>query len=108
MNKNNLGDLMKHAQQMQDKMHEIQGEIAVLEVIGESGAGLIKIKINGSYNCKQIIIHDDLLKESKEILEDLIAAAFNDAVRRINVLQKQKMAAVSNNMQLPSGFKIPF
>ena len=89
--KGGLGNLMKQAQQMQEKMQKMQEEIAQLEVTGESGAGLVKV-----------------LEDDKEMLEDLVAAAFNDAARRIEETQKEKMASVSSGMQLPPGFKMPF
>lgn len=94
--KNNLGALMKQAQQMQDKMNKIQNEIADLEVIGKSGAGLVKVTMNGVYNCRNIKLNSDLMSDDKEVLEDLIAAAFNDAVRKISEIQKEKMKSVSN------------
>ncbi|CRK85933.1 Nucleoid-associated protein YbaB [Candidatus Providencia siddallii] len=105
-NKGELSDLMKHAQQMQEKMHKIHKEIANIEITGESGAGLVKATINGLHNCHRIEIDPILLEEDKEILEDLIVAAFNDAVRRIDKIQKEKAADVSNNLHLPAGFKI--
>ena len=88
--KGGLGGLMKQAQQMQEKMQKMQEEIAQLEVIGESGAGLVKITINGAHNCRRIEIDPSLTEDDKEMLEDLIAAAFNDAVRRAEELQKGK------------------
>ena len=94
--KGGLGNLMKQAQQMQEKMQKMQEEIAQLEVTGESGAGLVKVTINGAHNCRRVE------------LEDLVAAAFNDAARRIEETQKEKMASVSAGMQLPPGFKMPF
>lgn len=106
--KDGIGNLMKQAQQMQEKMQQAQVEIAQLEVIGESGAGLVKITINGSHNVRRIEIDPSLLEDDKDMLEDLIAAAFNDAARRIEETQKEKMASVSGNMQLPPGFKMPF
>ena len=99
--KGGLGNLMKQAQQMQDKMQKMQEEIAQLEVTGESGAGLVKVTINGAHNCRRVEIDPSLL-------EDLVAAAFNDAARRIDETQKEKMASVSSGMQLPPGFKMPF
>ena len=99
--KGGLGGLMKQAQQMQE-------EIAQLEVTGESGAGLVKITINGAHNCRRIDIDPSLMEDDKEMLEDLIAAAFNDAVRRAEELQKEKMASVTAGMPLPPGFKMPF
>ena len=99
--KGGLGNLMKQAQQMQEKMQQMQEEIAKLEVTGESGAGLVKVTINGAHNCRRVEIDPSLL-------EDLVAAAFNDAARRIEETQKEKMASVSSGMQLPPGFKMPF
>ena len=83
-------------------------EIAQLEVTGESGAGLVKITINGAHNCRRIEIDPSLMEDDKEMLEDLIAAAFNDAVRRAEELQKEKMASVTAGMPLPPGMKLPF
>ncbi|VDY33133.1 DNA-binding protein, YbaB/EbfC family [Morganella morganii] len=81
--KGGLGNLMKQAQQMQDKMQQMQEEIANTEVTGESGAGLVKVTINGAHNCRRVEIDPSLMEDDKEMLEDLIAAAFNDAARRI-------------------------
>ncbi|MET3815911.1 hypothetical protein FHW04_002805 [Pantoea sp. AN62] len=106
--KGGLGNLMKQAQQMQDKMAKVQEEIAALEVTGESGAGLVKVTINGAHNCRRVEVDPSLLEDDKDMLEDLIAAAFNDAARRIDETQKEKMASVSSGMQLPPGFKMPF
>ena len=106
--KGGLGGLMKQAQQMQEKMQKMQEEIAQLEVTGESGAGLVKITINGAHNCRRIDIDPSLMEDDKEMLEDLIAAAFNDAVRRAEELQKEKMASVTAGMPLPTGMKFPF
>ncbi|SPP32327.1 Nucleoid-associated protein YbaB [Arsenophonus endosymbiont of Aleurodicus floccissimus] len=103
-----LGNLMKQAQQMQEKMQKVQEEIANMEVTGESGAGLVKVTINGAHNCRRIEIDPSLMADDKDMLEDLITAAFNDAARRIEEAQKEKMANVSNGMQLPPGFKMPF
>ncbi|MBV7387298.1 YbaB/EbfC family nucleoid-associated protein [Pasteurellaceae bacterium TAE3-ERU1] len=106
--KGGLGNLMKQAQQMQERMQKMQEEVAQLEVTGESGAGLVKITINGAHNCRRVEIDPSLMEDDKEMLEDLIAAAYNDAVRRAEELQKEKMASVTNGMQLPPGFKMPF
>ncbi|MFP3013760.1 MAG: YbaB/EbfC family nucleoid-associated protein [Arsenophonus sp. NC-XBC3-MAG3] len=105
---NGLGNLMKQAQQMQEKMQKVQEEIANMEVIGESGAGLVKVTINGAHNCRRIEIDPSLITDDKDMLEDLIAASFNDAARRIEEAQKEKMTNISNGMQLPAGFKMPF
>ncbi|STU60151.1 Recombination protein RecR [Klebsiella pneumoniae subsp. ozaenae] len=88
--KGGLGNLMKQAQQMQEKMQKMQEEIAQLEVTGESGAGLVKVTINGAHNCRRVEIDPSLLEDDKEMLEDLVAAAFNDAARRIEETQKRE------------------
>lgn len=106
--KGGLGNLMKQAQQMQDKMAKVQEEIAMMEATGESGAGMVKVTLNGAHNCRRVEIDPTLLEDDKEMLEDLIAAAFNDAARRIAEVQKEKMGSVSAGMQLPAGFKMPF
>ncbi|CAL4324939.1 Nucleoid-associated protein YbaB [Buchnera aphidicola (Eriosoma lanigerum)] len=107
-NKNGLGNLMQQAQNMQEKIEQVQKEISSMEATGESGAGLVKITINGLYNCKQVKIDPSLLVDDDiEILEDLAAAAFNDASRKINEAKKQKMETISTGMSLPSGFNIP-
>ncbi len=103
-----LGDLMKQAQQMQEKMQDAQNEVASVEVIGESGAGMVKIKMTGRHDVKQVELEPTLLTEDKEILEDLIAAAINDAVRKVETETKDKMASVTNGIGLPPGFKFPF
>lgn len=106
--KGGLGNLMKQAQQMQERMQKMQEEVAKLEVTGESGAGLVKITVNGAHNCRRVEIDPALMEDDKEMLEDLVAAAFNDAVRRAEELQKEKMSSVTSGMQLPPGFKMPF
>jgi len=106
--KGGMGNLMKQAQLMQERMQKMQEEIAQLEVTGESGAGLVKVTINGAHNCRRVEVDPSLLADDKDMLEDLIAAAFNDAARRVAETQKEKMAYVSSGMQLPPGFKMPF
>lgn len=106
--KGGMGNLMKQAQQMQERMQKMQEEIANMEVTGESGAGLVQITLTGSHNVRRINIDESLMEDDKEMVEDLIAAAFNDAVRRIEEAQKEKMATVTGGMQMPPGFKMPF
>lgn len=108
--KGGLGNIMKQAQQMQARMQQVQEEIAQLEVTGEAGAGMVKVVINGAHNCRRVEIDPSLLsdEDDKEMLEDLVAAAFNDAARRLDETQKEKMASVTGGMQLPPGFKMPF
>lgn len=107
--KGGLGNLMKQAQQMQERMQKIQEEVAKMEVIGESGAGMVKVTMNGGHSCRLVEIDPSLLVEGdKEMLEDLVAAAINDAARRIEETQKEKMAKASGGISLPPGFKMPF
>ena len=106
--KGGMGNLMKQAQMMQERMQKMQEEVAKMEVTGESGAGLVKITITGSHNVRRVAIDPSLMDDDQEMLEDLIAAAFNDAVRRAEEQNKAKMADITGGMQLPPGFKMPF
>ncbi|ACQ93815.1 conserved hypothetical protein [Tolumonas auensis DSM 9187] len=107
--KGGMGNLMKQAQMMQERMQKMQEEVAKMEVTGESGAGMVKITITGSHNVRRVTIDPSLLQDDdQEMLEDLIAAAFNDAVRRAEEQNKAKMAEITGGMQLPPGFKMPF
>lgn len=109
MFKGGMGGMMKQAQQMQEKMQEAQAEIANLEVTGESGAGMVKVTMLGNHNVKRVAIDPSLLADDdQEMLEDLIAAAMNDAVRRLEQASKEKMSSVTSGMGLPPGFKMPF
>jgi DNA-binding YbaB/EbfC family protein len=103
-----MGNLMKQAQMMQERMQKMQEEVAKMEVTGESGAGMVKITITGSHNVRRVAIDPSLMDDDQEMLEDLIAAAFNDAVRRAEEQNKAKMADITGGMQLPPGFKMPF
>lgn len=107
-NKAGLGNLMKQAQQMQEKMQRMQEEVAKLEVTGESGGGMVKITMTGKHEVRRVSIDDSLLQDDKEMLEDLIAAAINDAARRIEQNQQEKMSGVTAGMNLPAGMKLPF
>ncbi len=106
--KGGMAGLMKQAQQMQEKMQKMQEELANAEVTGQSGAGLVSIIMTGRHDVRRVSIDDSLLQEEKEILEDLIAAAVNDAVRKIEQSSKENMAGMTDGMQLPPGFKMPF
>lgn len=103
-----LGDLMKQAQEMQEKMQKMQEEVASLEVTGQSGAGMVKVTMTGRHDVRRVEIADDLLKDDKEILEDLIAAAVNDANRRVETASQEKMSSLTAGIPLPPGFKMPF
>lgn len=108
MIKGGFGDLMKQAQQMQEKMQAMQEEIARMEVTGEAGAGLVQVIMTGRHDVKRVTIDPTLLSEDKEVLEDLLAAACNDAVRRVEAQQKEKMSGLTGGMPMPEGFKMPF
>ena len=103
-----FGGLMKQAQQMQQKMQQMQEEIQTMEVIGEAGAGMVKVTMTGRHDVKRIAIDPSLGSEDLEMLEDLIAAAVNDAVRKIEVVSQEKMKSMTGGMQLPPGFNLPF
>jgi hypothetical protein len=105
---NGMDDLMKKAQKMQEEMQKAQEEIAKLEVTGESGAGLIKVTMTGRHDVRKVDIDPSLMSEDKDILEDLLAAAVNDAVRRVEANQKERMSGMASGMGLPPGFKMPF
>lgn len=104
----NLGDMMKQAQAMQEKMQKMQDDIAKLEVTGESGAGLVKVTMTGRHDVRRVNIDPSLLTEDKEILEDLLAAAINDAVRKVEQTTAEQMSKITGGMQMPPGFKMPF
>jgi len=103
-----MAGLMKQAQEMQEKMQKIQEELQQAEVTGQAGAGLVSVVMNGRHDVKRVSLDDSLLQEDKEILEDLIAAAVNDAVRKIEANNQQKMASMTAGIPLPPGFKLPF
>ena len=93
---------------MQERLQKAQDEIAKMEVVGESGAGMVKITVTGNHEVRRVSIDDSLFTDDKDILEDLLAAAFNDAQRRIEEQSKEKLSAVTGGMQLPPGMKLPF
>jgi len=106
--KNQLAGLMKQAQAMQDNVKKAQEAIATLEVEGQAGAGLIKVVMTGRHDVKRVTIDPSLLGEDKDMLEDLLAAAVNDAVRKVEAASQAKMAEVAGGLSLPPGFKLPF
>jgi len=107
--KGGLGNMMKQAQKMQENMQKAQQEIAELEVDGQAGGGMVAVTITGAHACKRVAIDPSLLEDDdKDMLEDLIAAAFNDAVQRLEVESRERMAGATEGMQLPAGFKMPF
>jgi DNA-binding YbaB/EbfC family protein len=106
--KGGLGNLMKQAQLMQDNMKKLQGELATTEVEGQSGSDMVKVVMTGRHEVKRVTIDPRLLTEEREMLEDLVAAAVNDAVRRIEAMTQEKMAGVTAGLPLPPGMKLPF
>jgi DNA-binding YbaB/EbfC family protein len=104
----NIGQLMKQAQMMQQNMQRMQEELANLEVEGQSGAGLVKIVMTCKHDVKRVAIDPSLVGDDKEMLEDLVAAAFNDAARKVEAAVAEKMGGMTAGLGLPPGFKLPF
>ena len=108
MMKNQLAGLMKQAQAMQDNMKKAQEALALIEVEGQSGAGMVKVVMTCKNDVKRVSIDPSLLADDKDMLEDLVAAAVNDAVRKAEAVSTEKLGSASAGMQLPPGFKMPF
>ena len=106
--KGGLGNLMKQAQQMQDNMKKMQDSLGSVEVEGQAGAGMVKVTMTCHHDVKRVSIDPSLMSEDKEMLEDLIAAAVNDAVRRVETTTQEKMSGLTGGLGLPPGFKLPF
>ena len=106
--KGGIGDIMRQAQQVQENLQKTQEEIANAEVIGESGAGMVKVVMTGRHDIKRVDIDPVLIKDDKEMLEDLIAAAVNDANRKVEKLSQDKMSNLTAGLELPAGMKLPF
>lgn len=108
MMKGGLGNLMKQAQQMQANMQKAQEEIAQLEVTGESGGGLVKVTMTGRHEARRVVIDDSLVGDDKDMLEDLVAAAINDAAHKVDAITQERMAGMTAGLNLPPGMKLPF
>jgi nucleoid-associated protein EbfC len=108
MMKGQLAGLMKQAQAMQDNMKKAQDELGLMEVEGQSGAGLVKVQMTCKNDVKRVTIDPSLLADDKDMLEDLVAAAFNDAVRRAEAVSSEKMGKLTAGMPMPPGMKFPF
>ena len=106
--KGGLGNIMKQAQKMQEEMQKAQADLANTEVTGESGGGMVKVLMKGTHEISRVSIDDALLQDDKEMLEDLIAAACNDAVHKISKTNQDSMADMTAGLNLPPGFKLPF
>ncbi len=106
--KGGIGQLMKQAQQMQADMKKAQEEMAALAVTGESGAGMVKITMTCQHQVQAVEIDDSLIGEDKEMLEDLVTAAFNDAIRKVEKTVQEKFSGLAGGLSLPPGMKLPF
>lgn len=106
--KGNIGNLMKQAQKMQADMQKAQEELANMEMEGQSGGGMVKVLMNGRHEVRRVSIDESLMKDDKDMLEDLLAAAVNDAVRRIEQTTSEKMSGLTAGLNLPGGLKLPF
>lgn len=106
--KGGIGNLMRQAQQMQENLKKAQEELATMEVTGEAGGGLVKVTMTGRHDVRRVQIDDGVLQDDKEMLEDLLAAAVNDAVRQVEKVSEEKMSGMASGLNLPGGFKLPF
>ena len=106
--KGGIGNLMKQAQQLQANMQKAQAEIAAMEVTGESGGGMVKVTINGRHEARRVQIDPSVPMDDREMIEDLVAAALNDAVHRLEATTQEKMSGLMGGMNLPPGLKLPF
>ena len=106
--KNPLAEIMQQAQKMQDNFKKAQEELASMEVLGESGAGLVTILMTGKREVRKVSIDPSLLADDKDMLEDLVAAAINDAVHKVGKMKKDKMADITAGLPIPPGFQMPF
>ena len=103
-----LNDIMMQARQMQESFQEAQKEMEKLTVDGESGAGLVKVRMNGKHDVVNVVLEDSLFQEDKPVIEDLIGAAVNDAVRKLEEQSQQSLGGLAQNFKMPDGFKFPF
>jgi nucleoid-associated protein EbfC len=105
--KADIGALMRQAQQMQENLQKAQAELASLEVTGEAGGGMVKVVMNGKHEVRRVTLDPSVVGDDRELLEDLITAACNDAVRKVESRTQEKFAGMMGGMQLPPGFKLP-
>jgi nucleoid-associated protein EbfC len=106
--KNALGNLMQQAQKMQEDLKKAQEELAAMQVVGESGGGLVQITMSGKREARRVVIDPSLVGEDRDMLEDMVAAAINDAVNKVNKMKKEKMSEVTAGLPIPPGFQMPF
>jgi len=103
-----LGNLMKQAQAMQEQLQKAQAEIATIELVGEAGGGMVKVVMTGRHDVRRVDIDPALMSEDREMLEDLIAAAVNDAVHKVETTTQEKLSGLTSGLGLPPGLKLPF
>jgi DNA-binding YbaB/EbfC family protein len=106
--KGGIGNLMKQAQLVQENMKKLQEQLGTMEVEGQAGSGMVKVVMSGRHEVKRVTLDPRVLADDREMLEDLIAAAVNDAVRKIETVTQEKMAAATAGLPLPPGLKLPF
>jgi len=106
--KNALGNIMQQAQKIQEDLKKAQDELSLMQVLGESGGGLVTIVMTGKREARKVTIDESLLGDDKDMLEDLVAAAINDAVNKVGKMKKEKMSDITAGIPLPPGFKLPF
>ena len=106
--KNALGNIMQQAQKMQEDLKKAQQELEMMQVLGESGGGLVKIIMTGKREARKVTIDPSLVGEDKDMLEDMVAAAINDAVNKVGKMKKEKMAEITAGLPIPPGFQMPF
>lgn len=106
--KGGFGNMMKQAQKMQEQMQRMQEEVANMEVTGQAGGGMVSVVMTGRHDVKRVSIDESLMQDDKEMLEDLVAAAVNDAVRQVEQVSQEKMSGVTAGLNLPGGMKLPF
>ena len=108
MMKGAMGNMMRQAQKMQEDMKKAQEEVANMEAEGQAGGGMVKVLMNGRHELRKVELDDSLMSDDKEMIEDLLAAAVNDAVRKIEQQSSERMSSVTEGMNLPAGMKLPF
>jgi DNA-binding YbaB/EbfC family protein len=106
--KGGLGQIMKQAQAMQENLRKAQEELAAIEVTGSAGGGMVEVTMTCRYDVRKVHVDSELLNDDKEVLEDLVAAAMNDAVRKVEQESQQRMSGLASGMGLPAGLKLPF
>ena len=106
--KGGIGNLMKQAQAMQESMQKAQEELAGLEVTGESGGGMVRVTMTGKHEVRRVSIDDSLMSDDKDMLEDLVAAAINDATHKVEATTQERMSGLTSGLNLPAGMKLPF